>query len=217
MRSLFRRQSDYAGDLFLNRDIRDVDQLIPDRSGVHLFAGVRPLVQAVLIGSSEVAADLVGAAPLGPEHERLLRLLARSGTRIRGVNDVTRVAVRRVLVVGNERGYSTYQIARGVARDQFRGIDAVVRETYRNRAETIARTEVATASQQAAHDRYKEAGVTHVDIDDGPGCGWTSHNDPDIADGSRRTLQEVEAYPLSHPNCVRVSLPVTRESEAYRT
>jgi hypothetical protein len=39
-------------------------------------------------------------------------------------------------------------------------------------------------------------------------CGWTFHDDGDLADGSRRTIAELRETPLSHPNCVRLGLPV---------
>ena len=73
---------------------------------------------------------------------------------------------------------------------------------------TIARTEVAQASAAAASAVWDELGVQWVDIWDGSGCGWTTHDDPDKANGSRRTLEAYQAQPLSHPNCRRVALPV---------
>jgi hypothetical protein len=45
---------------------------------------------------------------------------------------------------------------------------------------------------------------------DGDDCGWTSHDDPDKADGTIRTLDEASDYPLPHPNCVRGWTPRRR-------
>ena len=47
-----------------------------------------------------------------------------------------------------------------------------------------------------------------VQVYDGPECGWTEHDDPDLADGSLRTLEEADEYPLSHPHCQRAFGPV---------
>ena len=38
-------------------------------------------------------------------------------------------------------------------------------------------------------------------------CGWSEHDDDDKADGSIRTLEEYEATPISHPNCLRSAAP----------
>ena len=56
-------------------------------------------------------------------------------------------------------------------------------------------------------DEFKALGITHVLITDGPECGWTEHDDPDLAAGSRRTVEEYAAYPYSHPNCRRLATP----------
>ena len=152
------------------------------------------------------------------EDPAMVELLRTAGQRIVRINQITREAVQRTLNEGIARGLSDFQIARGVTelrdaagnitREAFTGLQDVVTETYKDRALTIARTEMATASQEATADRYSDAGVTEVDIIDGPECGWTFHDDPDLADGSRRSVGESRIHPLSHPNCVRVSLPV---------
>lgn len=62
-----------------------------------------------------------------------------------------------------------------------------------------------------AHNAGRLAGWPDVgtwEISDGPDCGWTTHDDPDLADGSTRTREEVEAYPIAHPRCQRVVWPV---------
>jgi hypothetical protein len=46
------------------------------------------------------------------------------------------------------------------------------------------------------------SGVRYFAISDGLGCGWSAHNDSDLAAGSVRTLEEVSSYPISHPRCV---------------
>jgi len=76
------------------------------------------------------------------------------------------------------------------------------------RAHIIALTETANAYNQAAVSGYREAGLEEVEVYDGPDCGWTEHDDPDLADGSTRTLEEAEQYPEAHPHCQRAFGPV---------
>lgn len=128
----------------------------------------------------------------------------RIATRVRNVNNVTRAAVRRTVVAGLDEGLLDTEIA-----NNLRG---VVEETYANRSQTIARTEMAISDQEAAHERYGDVGVTHVFIEDGPSCGWTKHGDSDKADGSTRTLEAAANHPIAHPNCVRSSGPILPDS-----
>lgn len=182
--------------------------LMPPDELVRLSIVLEPRVRAMAVAASGIAADQVGVEALVENDVRLLAILAEAATRIRRIDEATRQAVRVTLVEGSRRAYSPWQIANGVEKEGYRGLREVVQETYRGRAETIARTEMALACQAAAHDRYAVAGVTEVDITDGEGCGWTSHDDPDKADGTRRSLGEALAYPVAHPNCRRVSMPV---------
>ena len=67
----------------------------------------------------------------------------------------------------------------------------------------MARTELGTADNLAAVARYREAGVTHVEVFDGVGdLGCAAAN------GAIWTIEEFEANPLEHPNCVRSRGPV---------
>ena len=167
------------------------------------------LYTVIMRGALEDAAELADAqlAPgrkvLDPGLESLLR---GSGVLIVEINEATRAALADLLVEAAEEGLNLFQTVNG--SDTFPGLRGTVEETYRNRARAIARTEMAKAQQRAAHLRYAAAGVREVDIIDGPGCGWTSHDDPDKANGSRRTVAEADAFPTAHPNCTRVSLPV---------
>jgi len=98
-------------------------------------------------------------------------------------------------------------IARGLSVEQLvAGTDAVggLRELFGNRAETIALTETATAYNASTTLGYADSGlVDEVEVFDGPECGWTEHDDPDLADGSTRTLDDADEYPIAHPNCQR--------------
>lgn len=59
------------------------------------------------------------------------------------------------------------------------------------------------ASNNGAVARYKHLGlVLAVRVYDGDDCGWRGHNDPDKAHMSYRSLEEAEAHPGAHPNCL---------------
>lgn len=115
----------------------------------------------------------------------------------RGVNNTTRDRVAKVVQEAVRTGQSEEQL--------IRRLDQVVRSPAR--ARLIARTEIQRASAFAQVAAFRRYGVTMVHISDGPGCGWVTHDDPDIADGSRRRIQDYWAHPLAHPRCVRVGFP----------
>jgi len=66
---------------------------------------------------------------------------------------------------------------------------------------------VTTANTAAARTALDELGTQFVEIHDGAACGWTSHDDPDRANRTVRTVQDALAHPTSHPHCVREFLP----------
>ncbi len=130
--------------------------------------------------------------------------LRSSGTRIGGIAETTRDAVRALLSDAAEQGLSVAQVvAGGDGRPALRDL---VAQTYRGRASTIARTELGTAQQQAAVARYKAAGVTRVQVLD----NGMDDSDPRCTElnGTIQTLEWAEANPLQHPNCVRAFAPV---------
>ena len=170
---------------------------------------LRRLVTAIMRAAIEEGAELSETLMAQARKQRdpaLEALLRASGTRIVAINEATRARVAALLLEADAQGLNLFQIVNG--SEEFVGLRGSVVETYANRARAIGRTEMAIANQRAAHLRYLAAGVTEVDIIDGADCGWTSHDDPDLANGSRRTVQEADAFPTAHPNCTRVSLPV---------
>jgi len=133
--------------------------------------------------------------PFDAELPIFQNVIRGAGTKI---NDVSRFALREQIQLGTNRGYSLDQIVRGVPKDQYRGLRKVVRETYKNRAKTIARTEVATAQNTATAARYKAAGVAHVIIQDG--------DDDELCapfSGTTQTIDWALENPIAHPNCTR--------------
>lgn len=69
--------------------------------------------------------------------------------------------------------------------------------------EMVIRTRSATAYNAGALNHGSLGGVTFYEVLDGFGCGWTSHTDPDVANGSIRSAEECAKQVLSHPRCRR--------------
>jgi hypothetical protein len=198
----------------------DPGDIIPVGDNLRLLAIARPYLLQMILAASDTASALIGAQRLQASDPQVIELLRLGGQRIVRINEITREAVQETIAQGLQRGLSDFEIARGVTelrdaegnivREPFRGLRDVIEETYLHRADTVARTEMAVASNEASVERYASAEITEVDIIDGPGCGWTAHDDPDVADGSRRTIGALRAQPISHPNCRRVPVPVIR-------
>lgn len=66
---------------------------------------------------------------------------------------------------------------------------------------------VTTANSGAARTALDELGTQFVEVRDGKGCGWETHESEDKADRTIRTVQDALAHPTSHPHCVREFLP----------
>lgn len=154
------------------------------------------------VASTQLPHALRGSLSLGDYD---LSIRDQIGRRIVAINEVTRARVEGIVAQGVERGLSPAKIARGTK--EFDGIRSYVAQTYKNRARVIALTETANAYNLGQVQGYRAAGVEKVRIFDGDGCGWRSHDDPDGAAGSIRTLEEAEYQPTAHPNCQRSWAP----------
>ena len=66
---------------------------------------------------------------------------------------------------------------------------------------------VTTANTAAARTALDQLGTEWVEIRDGATCGWSSHDDPDRANRTLRTIQDALAHPTAHPHCIRELLP----------
>jgi len=114
------------------------------------------------------------------------------------INDASRRKVAKVLETGTARGYSLDQIVRGVEADNYIGLRSVVRETYKNRAKAIARTEIGKAQNASTIARYQAAGVTRVIVRDG--------DEDELCAPYAGTIQTMDwalENPSAHPNCTR--------------
>jgi hypothetical protein len=144
-----------------------------------------------------VAADLQADLLTATTYTRIsatsmVKSLTRLAREVPEMRAETERAVRRELT---DRGVSAV-----VYRDGSRhGLD-----TY---ARMAARTQLAQAWQLAGLRVMGSYGVEWVELVDGAGCGLTSHLDPAKANGMVLRLEQAEAYPLSHPNCIRTTYP----------
>lgn len=129
--------------------------------------------------------------------------LSQSGTRVTSILEFTREAIMAVLERGAAEGWTIEQLVNGVG--ELAGLRDVVEETYRNRARTIARTELGEAQARATAERYQAVGVSQVVIFDG------GSDDSDDAcnqlNGTVQTLNWYRQHPLGHPNCTRAAGP----------
>lgn len=132
-------------------------------------------------------------------------ILREAAKRVVRIDETTRDAVRALLQVGQERGYSNWELANGNATDGFPGIQGLFKETWNGRAETIARTELQHAQLVSAVDRYAATGLVDqvqlIDGDDDLPC--QSRNGRKVALNSKPRL--------AHPNCTLVVVPVLKE------
>jgi hypothetical protein len=171
--------------------------LIPLASDAEITTAMSPTLRKAMekawnvINESNVFAPM----PFDPDSPIVSNTLRNAGSKI---NDVSRYALRSSIQQGTESGYSLDQIVRGVPKDNYRGLRSVVLETYKNRAKTIARTEVATAQNTSTAARYKASGVAQVIVQDG--------DDDDLCapyNNTRQTIDWALDNPIAHPNCTR--------------
>ncbi|WP_274558068.1 hypothetical protein [Streptomyces spiramyceticus] len=121
-----------------------------------------------------------------------------------------RAAARRevpLLAAGN---MTARQAAKNLA-DRLAAEHKLTHVVYRNGAHVPVRAwaEAATLAKSAVAynagtlNRTRQAGVAYVEVFDGFDCGWTSHQDPDKANRTLRSVEEAAEWPISHPRCRR--------------
>lgn len=185
----------------------DVAPTIWDQLSTELKSVLDDLYQQVGEQGLAAAAIELGIAYI-PGQVLAPAVLDRLALDVVRITDATRASIVDAVQTAIEQGYSTDQLVAGVVADGFTGLRDIV-GGWANRADTIALTETANAYNLSSLAAYGDSGlVEEVDVYDGPGCGWTEHDDPDLADGSRRTLDEADQYPEAHPNCQRAFGPV---------
>ena len=78
------------------------------------------------------------------------QLLVEAARQVVRIDETTRQAIAEQLRVGQALGLSTWEIANGNAEIGYHGIEGLYTETWKGRAETIARTELQHAQNEAA-------------------------------------------------------------------
>ncbi len=130
----------------------------------------------------------------------------RLAEKITRVNQTTKDAVAGQVDEGLRRGYSLLQIANGYPDEEYKGIVGVFDDAAGYRAEMIARSESAMIYNAASTAAYRDAGFGRVEILDGLGDAPCAE-----ANGSVWTIDEFEADPIAHPNCIRTGVPTREE------
>jgi len=185
----------------------------------HVLAGVR---DAYLLGGHATALT-VGAAALsstGVDLEAITVLagdthadLLAATTHIRAsTKDLIRTLARDHVADRLYTGQTAVQAGRDLAKAlQAKSVSAIVykdgsRHGLAEYSEMVLRTKTAEAYQVGGFNQAAGFKVKYVEVMDGPGCGWTSHDDTQLANGMILTLDAARAYPTSHPNCRRVTM-----------
>ena len=163
--------------------------------GSAVAALMKQFYQALLEDAFLDASDAGVDVSFSLENEHVQQVLGSLAKNIRGVADTTKDEIRALVGKQANEGWSVEELAK-----QIRAKGEIA---SRSRALTISRSETGTAYNLGSVAAYRVGGVTHVDVLDGeddPICA--------AANGSRWTIEEAEANPLGHPNCVRSFSPV---------
>lgn len=134
------------------------------------------------------------------------KMLALASERVVMIDESTRRQLNAVLQEGQRRGYSDRQVADGVPAEGYGGVRGLYLDTWKSRAETIARTEISEAQLAASLDRYGATGlVSRVEL--------VEHRDTDADCAARngRVVPLAERPGLLHPNCRLAVIPVVDE------
>jgi HK97 family phage portal protein len=223
MKAYFRRSLNKA-DAIIGRTLSDsdteqksnpkvpynADDLIPIGADIELQAMFRPMHMRIIESTFNVLnKELPPASALAFEETlpTVQQFIVQGATRVKDINNATRKKITDVIAEGERRGYNYNQIARGVSGENYNGVKSVVRETYKNRARAIARSEVGFSQNSAAYARYHGAGIEKVFITDAQ--RGTEHDDVclEVAD-TIQPLSWLSTNMLQHPNCSRVPAPV---------
>ncbi|MEV6957289.1 hypothetical protein [Streptomyces sp. NPDC051183] len=124
---------------------------------------------------------------------RAARAAARLEVPLLAAGNVTARQAARNLAV---RLRDEHQLAHVVYRNGARVPVGVWAE-----AATLAKS--AVAYNAGTLNRTREAGVAFVEVFDGMDCGWVSHQDPDKAARTIRSVEDAAEFPIAHPRCRR--------------
>ena len=193
------------------------------------------ILETTALTVSETLSMPIGVMLEDPVARDLIRNWAtRKG--LADISEQTRKAIMDALADGRAAGDGADDLARRIrgyveGRNMYPGVyqDAFDRAKARGwgdaaaekagdraarqyRSETIARTETKIAQNKSSIMSYRNNPVIKgLLVFDGDDCGWTTHDDPEKADGKQVTFDEADANPLAHPRCVRSFAPIVEE------
>jgi len=144
---------------------------------------------AVTTASAQYYADVTG---------RIQEALRRARAFLRAAQDASRGTSGRIDTEQLRRDHPLDTVI--YANNARHPVDAWARASITWQA-------VTTANTAAARTALDELGTQWLEVRDGHGCGWSSHQDEDKADRTLRTVQDALAHPTSHAHCVREFLP----------
>jgi len=81
------------------------------------------------------------------------------------------------------------------------------RQPYGKYMDSVVRTEAQSSYNLGVIRGAQTKGVGAFEVVDGPGCGLTSHDDGDIANGQILNADDCKRYLVAHPNCTRTFVP----------
>lgn len=181
------------GAAFATKALR-ADDLVPEDEETRLQFLLDAVYRRVLVEVHYLVRD---SLPVDPATFRLRdedteAILREAATRVVGITETTRRAIADVLAQGQREGWTTQEIADGIAH--------LFDVTWKSRPFTVASTEIAEAQRLAAINRYTASGlVDRVKISDA--TRGKDHTDTCLARAGT-TVPLDEAPPLDHPNCL---------------
>lgn len=136
-------------------------------------------------------------------------LLAATRFMRQDAKQFVRLAVKEAARLDLVEGATVQRAARQLASTlRAHGIRAVryrngARHTLGDYADMALRSVTAQAYNRGTLNQLAAGGVRYVEVVDGSSCGWTAHDDTDLANGSIRTLADAAAHSIAHPRCAR--------------
>lgn len=193
--------------------------VVQDAARREVAATLRDAFQA---GVSRTAAAVGQAETVAPEDSDLLDAISRSTFddvlgATRHVEQTTKELVRELgSRAAGERfsgGITAEQAGKQLAEELAEhAISAIVykngaRHGLDDYANMLMRTKTAEVYQAGGFAQARDFGIRYMELLDGPSCGLSYHDDPTKANGLILPISEAEKYPISHPRCVRVTVP----------
>lgn len=184
---------DTASRLWVATRLPFVYELGAEAAGLGSFEWALPHRDALSQVASETFGELLQATRyVSDDVKAKVRLLGKGAT-------------EQSLAQGTPAKAASRKLERVLAQDGLKSVTYAngAQHSMREYAEVVLRTRTAVAYNAGTVVQGSRFGVTWWEVFDGAGCGWTSHDSTDTANGSIRSTEEVSQFPISHPNCRR--------------